>query len=116
MSDRAGREGCRRSRSALLAGVALTLSLGYGASLEAGEAEEGRRVYHTYCVLCHGPNMVNASTGNTDLRRFPLDQKERFVASVTKGKKGRREMPAWGDLLSEEQLEALWAYVKTRGE
>ena len=106
----------RRSRLAGLGAVALTLSLGFGALAAADGAEEGRGVYHTYCVLCHGPNMVNAGTGTTDLRRFPLDQKERFVASVTKGKKGRRDMPAWGDVLSDEQLEALWAYEKTRGE
>lgn len=105
----------RRSLPVGLGAVALTLLLGFGA-LAADEADEGRGVYHTYCVLCHGPNMVNAGTSNYDLRRFPLDQKARFVASVTKGKKGRRQMPAWGDVLSEEQMEALWAYVKTRGE
>ena len=75
-------------------------------------AEEGKRVYHRYCVPCHGPNMVKARGPATDLRKFPLSQRERFVRSVAEGKKS---MPAWGDLLSKADLEALWAYVKSRG-
>jgi len=43
-----------------------------------------------------------------DLRKFPHDQRERFVNAVTRGK---NQMPAWGDLLKPEEVEALWAYV-----
>ena len=48
--------------------------------------------------------------GAFDLRKFPSDQKGRFVASVTKGK---NTMPPWGDVLTAEDLDALWAYVMT---
>src|SRR5215475_5000798 len=44
------------------------------------------------------------------LRKFPPDQRERFVNSVTRGK---NQMPPWGDFFKPEQLEALWAYVTT---
>ena len=78
-------------------------------SVDSAElAAKGRQIYALSCSRCHGPNMVSVGTTAYDLRRFPLDQKDRFVSSVTKG---LRVMPAWGGLLSPEQIEALWAYV-----
>jgi mono/diheme cytochrome c family protein len=46
--------------------------------------------------------------GAFDLRKFPHDQRDRFVNSVTHGK---GQMPAWGDLLKPADIEALWSYV-----
>jgi mono/diheme cytochrome c family protein len=46
--------------------------------------------------------------GAFDLRKFPRDERERFVSSVTKGKNA---MPPWGDLFKEGEIDALWAYV-----
>jgi cytochrome c6 len=43
-----------------------------------------------------------------DLRKFPHDQPERFVNSVTRGK---NMMPPWGDLLDPADIDALWSYV-----
>ena len=43
-----------------------------------------------------------------NLRKFPPDQKERFVSSVTKGK---NQMPPWGDFFKPNQIDELWAYV-----
>ncbi len=45
----------------------------------------------------------------SDLRKFPHDQKSRFVNSVMKGK---NTMPPWGDLLTAEDVDTLWAYVR----
>jgi mono/diheme cytochrome c family protein len=57
--------------------------------------------------------MVTPGTAVYDLRQFPHEQKGRFIQSVTRGKNDR--MPSWGDVLSQEDLEGLWAYVKTGG-
>jgi len=46
--------------------------------------------------------------GAFDLRKFPHEDKARFVTSVTRGK---QNMPPWGDLLKPEDIDALWAYV-----
>ncbi len=73
---------------------------------------QGQKTYQQFCLYCHGPNMVNTGENSYDLRRFPPDQRERFYTAVTKGT-GR--MPAWGDVLREEDLQALWAYVSTGG-
>ncbi|OGI67088.1 MAG: hypothetical protein A2W18_06735 [Candidatus Muproteobacteria bacterium RBG_16_60_9] len=64
------------------------------------------------CSRCHGVRLVNPAGYTFDLRRFPPDQRERFSQSVANGK---GNMPAWGDLLKLDQIDALWAYVKTEG-
>jgi hypothetical protein len=53
---------------------------------------------------------VSNSAGFFDLRRFPLDQKERFMFSVSKG---IRTMPAWEAALKPEELEIIWRYVSS---
>ena len=82
-------------------------------SLSATEmVTRGRAVYARYCSHCHGFSMVNAGNVSYDLRRFPRDDKARFVNSVLQGKGG---MPPWASVLSAEQVDQLWAYVLTGG-
>jgi mono/diheme cytochrome c family protein len=92
------------------ASAAAVPSGGHG---DAQLAAEGRALYAHHCSHCHGFNMVNPGTVSYDLRQFPHDQKSRFVTSVTNGKNGR--MPQWGDVLSREEIDKLWAYVETGG-
>lgn len=72
----------------------------------------GRKLYVDLCQRCHGLNMVSSGAGFFDLRGFPPDQKQRFVDSVSNGK---RAMPAWGGLLKPADIDLLWAYVATGG-
>jgi mono/diheme cytochrome c family protein len=76
-------------------------------------AQEGRTIYTRLCSRCHGYNMINNGLAGFDLRNFPKDAHERFVNSVRRGKLPK--MPPWGDLLSDNEIEALWAYVQTGG-
>ena len=73
---------------------------------------QGKPLYRQLCANCHGVNMVNPGTSSFDLRKFPHSDRARFVNSVMHGK---NSMPAWGDLLKPEEVEALWAYVRTGG-
>lgn len=87
------------------------------APLQADEAAEkefnlGVKTYKQFCSHCHGLNMVNPGTASYDLRKWPQDRKDGFVTSVMNG---RGDMPAWGDILLPEEVEALWRYVATRG-
>lgn len=84
-----------------------------GDHIDAKMVAEGKALYAHHCSHCHGFNMVNPGTIAYDLRQFPHDDKARFVHSVTNGKNGR--MPTWGDVLSREDIEELWAYVLTGG-
>jgi cytochrome c55X len=79
----------------------------------AARIEQGHALYVRHCAQCHGINMVTPGTVAYDLRTFPHDAKARFVDSVTHGKNNR--MPAWGDVLSPEQIDLLWAYVTSGG-
>jgi len=78
----------------------------------ADDIAKGREQYQRFCVHCHGFNMVNAGTTVFDLRKFPVDQPDRFRQSVMQG---NRAMPSWKDTLTPEQIDWLWAYVASRG-
>ena len=71
----------------------------------------GTETYMHNCSHCHGPNMVNAGTITPDLRKFP-DDRSRFFTTVKLGKNGK--MPPWGDLLNDDQIAGLWAYISSR--
>ena len=72
---------------------------------------QGKATYAEKCSHCHGPGMMNAGTITPDLRKFP-DDKPRFFTTVKNGKNGK--MPPWGDLLNDDQIGALWAYVSSQ--
>ena len=102
----------RRALAAVLALAAAVMPAAGGlAAQEAAFAPEqittGAQIFARNCSPCHGPRMRDPESA-FDLRKFPHDEHDRFVSSVTNGK---NQMPPWGDLLKPEQIEALWAYV-----
>jgi mono/diheme cytochrome c family protein len=74
---------------------------------------KGKALYSQRCLHCHGINMVATGTVSYDLRQFPKDDHRRFVESVVNGRNNR--MPPWGDVLTLEEIDELWAYVRTGG-
>src|ERR1700745_3668534 len=76
------------------------------AQIDQGKATDTRN-----CSHCHVPNMVNSGAITPDLRAFPDDQ-TRFVFTVKQGKSNR--MPPWGDILSDDEITDLWAYISSR--
>ncbi len=80
---------------------------------QADKAEEGHELYRLICETCHGPEMVNPGLLSFDLRKFPREDSARFRTAVTTGK--GQAMPPLGDKLSDEDIDALWAYVRTGG-
>ena len=100
----------------------VTLALAVGALFSSAAAAQssfsdediakGREQYNRVCVQCHGRNMVNAGTTIYDLRRFPIEDPDRFLNSVTNGK---GNMPSFKEALTAEQIKLLWAYVGSRG-
>ena len=98
--------------SAWLVSVSAALFSVNAQAFTADDVAAGQAVYNRTCVHCHGRNMVNSGTTVYDLRRFPQDDKPRFLESVNNGK---GNMPSWKGRLKDEEIEALWAYVATRG-
>ena len=93
--------------------IATVVSCGMAAAQQATsppqQVRRGAEVDSLNCSPCHGPRLYGEESA-FDLRTFPHDERDRFVASVTKGK---NQMPAWGGLLKPDDIEALWAYVVT---
>ena len=75
------------------------------------QIDHGKATYAQKCSHCHGPNLMNSGTVTPDLRTFP-DDKPRFVTTVKQGKNNK--MPPWGDILSDDEIADLWAYVASR--
>jgi mono/diheme cytochrome c family protein len=109
-----------RKTAAIFAAVALLTALSTANARAADEhndgadqaqIEHGKASYTKNCSHCHGPNLVNPGTVTPDLRGFP-DDKTRFVTTVKQGKNNR--MPPWGDILSDEEITDLWAYISSR--
>jgi mono/diheme cytochrome c family protein len=71
------------------------------------QIKKGAELYETHCQTCHGPRLANPPWA-ADLRKFPREDRARFIDTVTYGKRG---MPPWDDVLKPEDIEALWAYV-----
>jgi mono/diheme cytochrome c family protein len=80
---------------------------------------EGWRQYSVNCARCHGqdvlPNPVAANLLVSLKPGGPFDTPEKFREVVTKGRPNRG-MPAFGPLLTPEQVDAIFAYVKGRAE
>jgi mono/diheme cytochrome c family protein len=85
-----------------------------GAAVDAQRMAMGKALYAEHCSHCHGFGMVNSGNVVPDLREFPNGDETRFVETVTHGRNNR--MPPWGDVLSRPEIEALWAYVRSKGQ
>jgi len=70
----------------------------------------GKTTYAQKCSHCHGPNMVTGGTVAPDLRAFP-DDNTRFTTTV---KHGKNNMPPWKDILSDQEITEVWAFVSSR--
>ena len=99
-------------RVVLVAGALLASAVHAQSRFSTEEIDLGHRQFDRTCAQCHGHNMVNSGTTVYDLRRFPVDQSDRFFTSVTNGK---GNMPAFKDALTQEQIKLLWCYVSSRG-
>jgi mono/diheme cytochrome c family protein len=96
----------------LAAGAFFASAAGAEPRFQSEDINKGRQQYQRTCSQCHGFNMVNSGTTVFDLRRFPVEDPDRFLNSVTNGK---GNMPSFKDALTPDQMKALWAYVGSRG-
>jgi mono/diheme cytochrome c family protein len=103
---------CRRSlQRSLIRGIATAAALAFIVPVSAqdkAKIDAGEAIYNDYCFTCHGENLV--STGQTfDLRRLTVADRARFENSVLNGK---NQMPPWKGVISPEQIELLWHFIR----
>ncbi len=103
-------KGIRLSRIGLCLGVVIAAGLVAWTALAQDQAKiaKGEETYREYCSPCHGDGLVN--TGQTfDLRRLKANERPRFENSVLNGK---NQMPPWKGALTEDQIDAVWNYIR----
>jgi len=79
---------------------------------DRAQIEAGADVYKDKCAQCHGERLVNPGS-SFDLRKLRADERPRFNKSVAEGK---GQMPAWGGMLSGEDMDQLWAYIRSKSD
>ena len=72
----------------------------------------GAEVYAERCASCHGERL-RATGAGFDLLKLRPDERERFDKAVNDGK---GQMPPWGGVLSAEEIDQLWAYLRSRAD
>lgn len=72
------------------------------------DAKDAPAIYSQYCVSCHGTDGRLGKSGAPDLTTSTLDEQ----AALQKISDGSKIMPAFGKVLSSEQLSQLSAYVE----
>lgn len=87
----------------------------------AGVAEQGRVIYVERCAVCHGPQGGGDGPEAPFLSPRPtslitagtsVKSDAELLAIIANGKP-RTAMPAWKDLLSDEQRRDVLAYIRT---
>ncbi|HYG98730.1 MAG TPA: cytochrome c [Terriglobales bacterium] len=91
--------------------------------VQATEANlaDGARLYKENCAVCHGsPEMPVAGLGRglspqapQFLDHSPAHMDERVIFHITKHGVSRSGMPAWGELLNDQQIWTLTAFMKS---
>jgi mono/diheme cytochrome c family protein len=77
---------------------------------------QGWKMFEVYCTRCHGEDAVGSSFApalkNSIGPTGTVDHKL-FFQTVTNGRPAKG-MPTWGNLLSPEQKEDIWNYLRAR--
>ena len=82
--------------------------MGPAVAQDQAKVDAGEAIYNDYCFTCHGEKLV--SSGQTfDLRRLTVADRARFENSVLAGK---NQMPPWRGVLSNEQIDLLWQFIR----
>jgi cytochrome c6 len=73
-----------------------------------GSPPNGKKVFQTYCVSCHGTQGDLGTNGAFNLVTSTLSLEEKVLVIT----KGRNTMTAFGKVLSPEQIEAVALYTE----
>ena len=98
-------------RRIILACSAAGVVLGACADAPAqDQIQAGEQVYEEHCANCHGVKLRRTGA-IPDLKEQKADGRARFEQMVMAG---RGQMPAWQGIIGPDELDQLWAYVRSR--
>jgi len=97
----------------LLAAVAfIALSAAPASAQDRAKIEAGAEVYEMHCATCHGERLRNTGAA-PDLLQLKPNERARFDEAVRDGK---GQMPPWAGVLSAEEIDQIWAYIRSRAD
>jgi len=99
--------------AALLALGHAVLAQEAAADRDAAKIAAGEVIYNTHCAICHGDQLVNTVGQAFDLRRLKGNERPRFDNSVRNGK---NQMPPWKGILSDDDIDRLWRYIRANAD
>lgn len=78
---------------------------------------QGWKWWHVYCYRCHGTDAnSNPALPGPDLKNsIKVLSREDFLKTIHEGRLPKG-MPAWGQLLTDQQIAQLYAYVQARAD
>jgi cytochrome c6 len=85
---------------------------GFGASAQAADPTQGRKIYATHCENCHGSNGAGQIPGAPDFIRGGALMKPDIELMRTV-KSGRGMMPAYQGMFTETEILDVIAYLRT---
>lgn len=91
--------------------VAGALAVTAGRAAAQDDAAIGEQVYEEHCQTCHGEKLRSAGA-IPDLREVGENERAKFDKMVMEG---RGQMPAWQGVVSPQELNQLWAYIRRNG-
>jgi mono/diheme cytochrome c family protein len=97
-------------RASLIVGALVVVSVAL--AQDRAKIAAGAEVYTAHCAACHGERL-RAAGGAYDLLKLRPDERERFDRAVNDGK---GQMPPWGGVLSPDEIDQLWAYIRSRAD
>lgn len=81
-------------------------------SKDSSKVIEGREAYNAFCLACHGPEGIDIDSPSNlfDDKWYQHSGPSGIEKSIREGviEKG---MPAWGEMIPGEQIDALTAYL-----
>ena len=92
----------------LTASFLMLASAAYAQNEGADAAAAGAEVYEIQCSGCHGRRLRDPTVG-IDLRELKADERDRFDTGVLYG---NGQMPGWQGILTDEEIDQLWAYIR----
>jgi mono/diheme cytochrome c family protein len=79
---------------------------------DRAKVEAGAEVYDMHCATCHGERLRNTGAA-FDLLQLKPNERARFDEAV---KDGKGQMPPWAGVLSADEIDQIWAYIRSRAD
>jgi len=74
----------------------------------AAQAHPGRKVYNTYCIVCHGSDGTMGANGAHNLKESTLSLEERILVIT----KGRNTMTAFEKVIDADKIAQVADYIE----